>query len=73
MLSFIGFVAGVTIATVLQPTSIPVSSDIKLQAGLGVGILGGLLVEGITSPTKDAITFRFLTLPEGKGQGKRIR
>ena len=72
--TFLLFVAGITVGSFAYPSDVvEPSTSTKLAFGLGAGVLGGLLAEGITNHISDAISERFGTLPEGVGNGKRIK
>lgn len=75
LLGFFGLVTGVTIGMFVYPygTGLEPSTSTKLVIGLGIGVLAGLLAEGLTNYISTTISERFATLPEGTGQGNRIR
>jgi hypothetical protein len=73
LLGFFGFVVGVTVAVLVYPDDTgSLSTGTRAAFGLGAGVLGGLLAEGLTNYISEAIAKRFETLPEGGGQGNRI-
>lgn len=71
---FLGFIVGITLGVSVYPDDTgTLSTSTRLAFGLGAGVLGGLLAEGITNHISDAISERFKTLPEGVGEGNRIK
>jgi len=75
LLGFVIFVGVFTATMLVYPydPALEPTTDVKLALGLGVGVLGGLLGEALTNYISSAISERIETLPEGVGQGNRIR
>ena len=70
---FLGFIVGITLGVAIYPDETgTLSTSTRFAFGLGAGVLGGLLGEGITNHISTAISERFKTLPEGVGDGNRI-
>lgn len=73
LVGFLGSVVGITVATAAYPSDGIVGASTLIPIGLAAGVLAGLLVEGVTNHINDAISERLRTLPEGIGEGIRIK
>jgi len=67
------FVASITLAVAVLPDDGTTSTGTKIMFGIAGGVLGGLLAEALIDNISAAISERIETLPEGVGQGNRIR
>ncbi len=72
LVGFIGLLVGVTVSGAVQSNEMTPAS-VMIPVGLGVGVLAGLILEGATNYISAAITERFRNLPEGIGEGNRIK
>jgi len=73
LLSFFLFVGTITLGVAVLPDDGTTSTDTKIVFGIAAGVLGGLLAEALIDNISAAISERIETLPEGVGQGNRIR